>query len=241
MSYLLSNLLRLAVAGSVAGLSCTAQAPSSPSSGSMTGRAVDEKGKPVQGTVLALVIGQTLRAQTSSNGSFTFANLRKGTYILCFRPSVPNSKSDSQLLVDTCAWQDNTSQLIRLAPGQEASDVIVRTVHGYALDVRINDSSHKLSPSLGGKFAPNDLSIVIAAPSGQPRHLPIVSEDESGRSHQIIIPYGVQHKLYLQSSKFDLLHSDGKKVDPSMPINVNVPSDASAPRFVVSIGDPKDH
>jgi Carboxypeptidase regulatory-like domain len=235
------NASRLVFATFAAAFFCVAQTAPAVLAGGIAGRALDERGQPVNGTVVVVSHGQIFKAQTNSNGAFSFSDLHTGTYVICLRPAAFNPKADHEPLVDSCAWQDKNSQLIRLAPGQDTTDIIVRAVHGYAFGVHVNDPFHLLSPSLGGKLASNDISIVIAAPSGQPRHLPIVNEDASGRDHQIVIPYDTPHKLYLQSPKVDLLDLNGKKIDPTTPININGTSGVSAPSLVVSISGLKSN
>jgi hypothetical protein len=206
----------------------TAQAPNAaltqPVLGSISGKVLDETSKAVQGSVVMASKGQVLRTETPIDGSFSFPNLRIGTYVLCFHPAAADPKATARPLVDSCAWQDQSSLVIRLAPGEDRTNVTVPALHGYFLTVRVNDPRKALAAPIGGKLAANDISIMVVGPSGLPQPIPVVAQDAAGRDHQIVLRYATPHKVLAYSSAFSLSDTGGKSLDASQPVSLNVAS-----------------
>ncbi len=210
-----------------------------PPLGTLSGKVLDETGKPVQGNVVAAAKGQTLRIDTSADGSFRFANLRTGTYLLCVHPSAADRKTTDRPLVDSCAWQDPTSQVIRLAPGENRADVTVPAPHGYVLTVRVNDPARRLAPTVAGRLGGSEMSVTVAGPAGVPLPVAVARQDGTGRDYDIVLAYDKRHTVLASSAAFELADAGGAKLSAGQTADVSVRGGGADTLVVFSVGAAK--
>jgi hypothetical protein len=123
-----------------------------------------------------------------------------------------------------------------LAPGQSRTGIIVPLQHGALLTVHVNDPGGQL-PAQAGKIGGNELSVQIAAGSSLVQHVPIVASNSIGRDHAIVIPYGVAHRVIVNSTKFNLSDGTGSTITSSQ--QVVATRGGAPPSIVVNVGSRK--
>ena len=171
---------------------------------SISGIVKDGNNKPVPAIVTAVSGSVAARTATKLDGSFTLTNLTAGTHALCAQVPTTIYAANEDRFVDTCVWQDPASPRVAVTAGQAVTGVAVVLQRGHLVQVRLNDPAAVLSSVKGGT---GDVFVHIAGPSGLVRFVPIASTDHGGRTHEIVIPYSQQHKLWVESTKLNLVNA----------------------------------
>jgi hypothetical protein len=223
-------LVLLFLSGTVSAQSSTAtQADLS----SIEGTVRDERGLPLEASLSASSFALTQRTFSTANGAFKFSNLKAGTYVICGRVSDLKVAPESPF-VDSCAWRDASSLVVRLTPNNVKNNVVLTLKHGYLLKVRVNDPQKLLAPATG-RFGGSQVSLSIAGPSAILQHIPMVNQDSTGRDHAIVIPFDTPHKLQIHTTNVVLKDSKGLDVDDSTIVNVNVPQVGPTGSYIYNV------
>lgn len=209
---MLGKQARTTVAALLASLPALGQVPAallpSIAPSQLSGSVRDETGIGVEAFVTIQTQGLQQQGLTAADGTFQFANLKTGKYIVCAKATERNAKPLDEPFVDSCLWHDGSTLQVALLPGQNRTGVVVPLQHGSLLTVHVNDPAGQLAAPIG-KIGGNDLSIQIKGASSLIQHVPITALAANSRDHAIAIPYGVPHQLIVHSSTFSLSDKNG--------------------------------
>ncbi len=147
LAFLSAGVLPLAAFGLAALGTLSAQIAAN--TASIAGAAREQNGKPVPAIVTVSSGAFVQRAFASSDGSFRFAKLPRGSYFLCAQAPSIGPREDPFL--DTCALQSVSSHRVTVSPGQTRTGALVTLERGYLLTIRVNDPG-KLLPSRTVRF-----------------------------------------------------------------------------------------
>jgi hypothetical protein len=211
--------------------SAFAQTRATPPTASVAGILRDEGGAPVQGLVTLSNAALQQRVTTRFDGTFEFASLPTGRYLLCARPAPFLARPNDEPFVDSCLWQDRSTPAVSLASGQALRNVTLQAQRGHLLKVRVNDPSRQLLLTRPNARA-NDLAIHVRGPSGLVQPMPIARQDPLGRDYTLVIPYA-PHTVVAHSAAFVLKDASARDLDQTRPIPVNVSRGAAPPPPIV--------
>ena len=184
-------------------------------SASIAGRITDDGGLALRAHVTAFSARASFHSVTDSNGNFMFRQLSTGSYTICgftkgegWNDPLVKGKSKFNPLIDSCASLDVSPVKVIIRGGDAHTAVKLLLQHGRQITVRVNDPS-KLLPEAVGKHSGPEMGVWIAGPSGAVRRIPILSQDKNGRTHAVILPYDIPHRVSIESSQFALKDDKG--------------------------------
>ena len=192
--------------------------------GSISGVVRDENDTAIQAEVTVATQGFSQEALTLADGTFKFPAVKPGIYIVC---AVARTTVES--LVDSCLWQDSSTQRVPIVGGESREGVLVRLEHGHAVNVRVNDP-RRLLGSVNGKIGARELSVHIVGRSGLVQPMPVVTRDSNGQVHSIIVPFDIPHTVVIHSSTLVLTSGKAKELETF-----------SSEKILASRGDPQSN
>ncbi len=170
-----------------------------------------------------------LTMKSGLGGAFQFNSLSNGQYSLCVQAL-------GTVWLDPCEWRTPVTT-VQLSSSQRSASVTVKLKKGVAIPIRIDDPAQLLTAH-EGKTAGAHLLIGIINPSFAFRPAIVVSNDISGRNHQVVIPFDKTVNLLVSSSFFQI-HDDKSGIsNPGTTVPLFVPSgqQSTIVNFRVSAG-----
>jgi hypothetical protein len=181
--------------------------------GTINGVLAGEDGTALQGgsVVLHLItksLSRTGRQRTDwttvtgAAGAFQLQGLPEGDYTLC--PRVPNST-----WLNPCDWNfpTPTVTITRSAP---TAAIKITLKRGAAVPIRINDSGQLLAQNEGKTPGAGFLlEVTDSRPGSFFRLVPLVSQDATGRNHQIVIPLNTPLTLFVHPTFYRVNDATG--------------------------------
>ena len=218
----------------VLSLSASLTAQTTGSTAGISGIVREESGPAIPAVVLA-VSGSVMRHTSSGpDGAFQFTQLPAGSYRLCAQVPQEKIRRGDDRFVDSCGLWESVPPPVTLAAGETRKGAVVTVARGYLLKIRVNDPGKLLPPPIG-KNGGNALSLMIFGASGLPHNIPIVSQDAAGRDHAVVIPYGMPHKLSIQSSVLSLNDEIGRQIATTAPMDITLARGAALKTYVVNV------
>jgi hypothetical protein len=162
---------------------------------------------------------------SGSGGSFAFAGLPAGMYILC--AAVPQSS-----YLPTCDWSRTIS--FSLSTGEIHGSQQIRVARGATLCIRVNDPIAALSPA--DTIASTRIAVGIGTPSGAFYNTPIVAKDGSGRDHSLVVPFDTPLFVWCSSRMLQVSDESGRPIGKlGSPTYFSIPSSTPNKTFVFNI------
>jgi hypothetical protein len=182
-----------------------------PFNGSVSGTVAGEDGTAIVGATIALRLAppttsRMVRQQTNwatvtvTGGAFQLAGLPQGVYSVC--PHLDNST-----WLSPCEWNFPTP-LATISSSNPNPTVTITLKRGVAVPVRIDDPGQFL-PQNEGATPRAGLLLMLSGPGLFFRLVPLVSQDSTGRSYQIVVPPNTPLTLLVQSSFYHLNDATG--------------------------------
>lgn len=180
--------------------------------GTITGRAVDSKGAgignaqvsvSITATAPEIVQPHTAATQTAADGTFSFAGLPPGSYMVC-------AGAESNQLLNSCRWGTPSATAVAQAGNTTALAPIVLQ-RGHPLQVRIDDPQELLRAH-EGVTAGARLLVGIWSNTGLFIPLPVRASGNKGRDHELYIPEDVDLHLSVFSGFFAMGDGNGVAV-----------------------------
>jgi hypothetical protein len=224
-------------------LPCMGQLPQpqpipAPVGGNVIGTLTGDDGTLIGGAVVGLTVvppypaGRLQQTQwttvSGADGSFQFGQLPTGNYRVC-------SQSPGTAWLNPCEWGSQPPPL-SLTPGEPSATVAIVLNKGAVVPIRLSDPSGFLS-QYEGKVPAAQLLIGVSNDASFFRTALIVSTDATGRSLQVVIPFGVTVNLIVCSSFFQLSNAAGILLpanSASIPITVQPGQQPSLVTLVVT-------
>ena len=223
-------------------LPCLAQQPQPVpplSPGTVTGTLTGDDGTLIGGALVGMAllapypVGRLRQPDPSvisgADGSFQFNQLANGSYRICVQ--APGSP-----WLNPCKW-GLQPPLVLVGSGQPTATLTVVVKKGALVPIRLSDPSGLLTQYESTVPAAQVL-IGVSNDALFFRRAPVVSADAGGRSHQILIPFGVTVNLIVCSSFFQLSSAGVAlpKTSASVPITVPVGLQPALVTLVVAAG-----
>jgi len=163
--------------------------------------------------------------QTATDGTFSFASLQAGTYLLCAQ--VPHGT-----LIDPCQWT-TTLPHISVATSTSTSSITLTMRSGYRLPIRVDDAQGLLSAN-EGKTAGAHLLIGV---NGRYHFDTAVidSTDSAGRNVSVLVPFDTSFSVSVQSRFFKLQDATGNTINKGAAFPVTVSSAAPSASLNVKV------
>ena len=201
-------------------LTCTHAAFAQPAAtGSISGSILSEEGRTLRTTVslsFAEAKGYPApprRTLTSTNGTFTFARLPAGRYVLCAHVAPSEPAPPESPYVDTCVWPSSQPP-ITLAAGQQTAGIVFTAPKGALLKIQVADPDHLLSQLPAEATAPRgvELELFLKGPDGLFRDARSSTNLDGGRTYQTTIPLNTAAALKIASPLAGVFDHRGHQV-----------------------------
>jgi hypothetical protein len=140
---------------------------------------------------------------SQATGAFFFPNLQPGSYRVC----VTLAGSD---LLNPCEWSSNPT-LVNLEAGRLVPGVTIDMKTGVRVHVRIDDPEEGLSSNSKSRNG-GEVLVGLWTERGF-REIPNVFEDDAGRNHSIVVPFGKAAKVSFHGINVQIYDKDNKKAD----------------------------
>jgi hypothetical protein len=172
--------------------------------GSISGAVHTVAGKPLPASVTLhdlstpRVAGQTpfdRRFGSKSDGSFLLTGVPQGRYEICV-------EAPQEAVLDPCLWGQSgrpPAPIVTVTDGGSVSGLDVPVETGAVLRVRVNDRDGLLPRTRTGAD-PKALSLAVITNAGRYLNLRMLSGDDSGQEHFLVVPFDESVTLHVQSS-----------------------------------------
>ena len=201
---------------------------------SIAGKVREENGAAVRAIVTATSGAFVQRAFAAGDGSFELTKLPAGSYSLCAQTSSMEVGPREDPFVDSCAWPDLSAPKLALLAGQVRTAAAVTVKRGSLVKVRVNDPGKAIA-AVNSRVPGNPILLLLSGPAGLPRNVPIIDQDAGGRTHGIVIPYDLPHKLFIHSASLALKDGNGHDFDGVVPVAVQASHGAVPAVIVVNV------
>ena len=193
------------------------------SPGAVSGRVVGEDGRALRAIVAAQPAGAggPTRVLTALDGTFTFAALPPGKYIICADVPVEQASLSNDPFLNGCPW-NMPPATIQLAGGQTLAGVQVVVPKGVLVQVKIQDPEKLLPPDAAGNALASNSELDLLF-RGADRHVQrprLISQDGGSRTYAITVPYGAPLSLTAKSSQGKLNDDKGAPVQGDIPLQI---------------------
>lgn len=163
--------------------------------------------------------------QTASDGTFSFANLNTGTYLLCAQ--VPHGA-----LIDPCQWT-TTLPHATVASSTSTSSITLTMRSGYRLPIRVDDAQGLLNANEGKTAGAH---LLIGVNGGYHFDTAAIdSTDSAGRNVSVLVPFDTSFSVSVQSRFFKLQDATGNSINKGATFPVTVSSAAPSASLNVKV------
>lgn len=166
-------------------------------------------------------------AAIGPDGSFRFPPLVDGTYQLC-------TQTPSGWL-SPCLWNAGAPTRVTLSPSQTSANVNIVLQKGAFVNVRVDDPGQFLSAADSKSVA--GLLIGVSTDSFVFHTAALLSEDTSGKTYRVLIPFDRSIGIVVVSPSFQLTNASGSLLAASHgnAIPVLVPSGRPPPTVTLRV------
>ncbi len=162
---------------------------------------------------------------TAADGTFSFANLNAGTYLLCAQ--VPHGT-----LIDPCQWTAALPHVTVTSP-TSISSITLTMRSGYRLPIRVDDAQGLLSANEGKTAGAH---LLIGVNGGYHFETAVIdSTDSAGRNVSILVPFDTSFSVSVQSRFFKLQDATGNAINKGAAFPVTVSSAAPSASLNVKV------
>lgn len=162
-----------------------------------------------------------------SDGTFHIEGVLPGEYEICVA-------APQEAVLDPCIWAESAPK-VTVAPGVSVTGVQITVETGTLLHVRVNDSNHLLPQTIapGGT-----LSLGVVARSNRYLNLRMLSADETGQDHYLVVPFDEPLTLAIQSSKHVLRDANNMRFAGNAGrISLRIPRGTKPTGLVVNVAE----
>ena len=204
--------------------------------GTVSGRVVDTANHPVAAAVVTISEGApspstppTMHgagAQTAADGTFSFANLDAGTYLLCSQ--VPRGT-----LLNPCQWT-KTMPLVTVASATATASITLTMLPGYRLPIRVNDPQNLLAANEGKAPGPH---LLVGVNGGYHFEEAVIdATDIAGRNVSLLVPFNAPVAVTVQSNFFKLQDGAGNPLNKANAVPIAASATATSGFTVQVVG-----
>ena len=202
----------------------------------ITGKVIDTSNRAVASAIVTISEGAPSKStpptfhgagtQTAADGTFSFANLNAGTYLLC-------SQVPKGTLLNPCQWT-KTPPLLTVASATATASITLTMNPGYRLPVRVNDPQNLLAANEGKTPGAH---LLIGVNGGYHfEEATIDSADAAGRNVSLLVPFGAPIAVTVQSNFFKLQDGAGSALNKANAIPVAASATATSGFTVQVVG-----
>ena len=202
----------------------------------ITGKVVDTASRPVTAFVTISQLPTSLSAkpgsmfasaiQAAADGTFSFADLPPGAYMLCAQ--VPKGT-----LINPCQWTTAPPPHLTLSAAASTASITLTMRPGYRIPIRIDDP-HGMLNAHEGK-TPGAHLLVGVHGGYRFEAADIDSTDSSGRNLSVLVPFDAPVAVSFQGGFFKLQDSAGNAVNKGIAMPVTVASAAPSAKLNIKV------